>query len=407
MRVPTDRGHGGPLRRTAMATAVVLAWLASYGAASSWAAVDLSVSETASASTVATGDLLTYTVAVANNGADPANNVDVKDRIRSDLAFDSASSGCALDQSTVRCAVGTLAPAGSATVEIRVRPVSPGSVTNTASANASGADANEADNSASTTVTVLGRSNLTLSLKDSPDPVFLGRTLKYALTVLNRGPDRATGIVVSDQLPSGVQLVNPGKGCSASGTTVSCPVARLGSGRRTTRTITVRPQHTGAISTSATVSLSGSEVDSDASNNAATATTNVVKKQAAPLPVTCLGRPATIVDPAGAGPGTVAGTPGRDVIATLGGDDTVRSGGGNDLVCAGAGEDSVFAGSGDDRVLGGLGPDRLSGVFGSDALLGGGGADSLGGGGGRDRLDGGTGPDRCLGGPGVDRQLRC
>src|SRR3954464_6897794 len=53
-----------------------------------------------------------------------------------------------------------------------------------------------------------GSADLTITKADSPDPVAVGSTLTYTLQVQNLGPDPATGVIVTDQLPKGVDFVS-------------------------------------------------------------------------------------------------------------------------------------------------------------------------------------------------------
>jgi uncharacterized repeat protein (TIGR01451 family) len=57
--------------------------------------------------------------------------------------------------------------------------------------------------------------DLGITLGDSPDPVIVDQTLTYTLTATNNGPDGATGVVVTDVLPTGVAYVS---GTATSGT---------------------------------------------------------------------------------------------------------------------------------------------------------------------------------------------
>jgi Ca2+-binding RTX toxin-like protein len=120
-----------------------------------------------------------------------------------------------------------------------------------------------------------------------------------------------------------------------------------------------------------------------------------------PIPVTCLGRPATLVGTGGSD--RLIGTPGRDVIAGLGGDDRIEGRGGRDLLCGNGGRDRVLGGSRKDVLDGGSGADALVGGRGHDRLRGRTGADRMQGGRGSDRLTGGDGHDVLRGGPGGDR----
>lgn len=251
-----------------------------------------------------------------------------------------------------------------------------------------------------------GSSDLRVSKSDSPDPVSVGSTLTYAIRVENLGPDAATGVTVTDQLPKGVDLVSAVSSlgqCASKGRKVTCELGTLGTptvdyGGPVTVTLTVIPRRLGTITN--TASVKGNQKDPVAGNNKASATTSVVGP-----PLTCRGVAATIVGTAAAN--TIVGTGGRDVIATLGGNDTIVSRAGRDLVCAGRGNDYVGAGSAGDRVFGGVGSDRLLGRGGPDLLKGGAGNDVLKGHRGADRLRGGRNFDRCFGGAGADSIRGC
>jgi uncharacterized repeat protein (TIGR01451 family) len=251
-----------------------------------------------------------------------------------------------------------------------------------------------------------GSADLAISKTDSPDPVAVGSTLTYSIQVRNLGPDSASGVTVTDQLPKGVDFVSAtastGK-CAQKGKKVTCDLGTVGApavdySAPPTVTLAVIPRQAGVISNTATVK--GDLKDPVAANNKATATTTVTGP-----PVTCRGVPASITGTAGND--IIAGTPGRDVIATFGGNDTIVALGGRDLVCAGRGDDYIGAGPAADRVFGGAGRDRLVGRGGPDTLRGGPGGDLLKGGRGADRLRGGPGVDRCRGGAGADSIRSC
>lgn len=251
-----------------------------------------------------------------------------------------------------------------------------------------------------------GSADLTISKVDSPDPVGIGSSLTYTMQVQNLGPDPASGVIVTDELPKGVDFVSatasPGQ-CSRKGRKVSCSLGGLNAstidyGPLPTVTLTVIPRKVGTIVNRA--SVKGDQKDPVGANNKASATTSVVGPAA-----TCRGVPVTIAGTAGND--TIAGTGSRDVIAAFAGDDTIVSLAGRDLVCAGAGADYVGAGPAADRVFGGAGDDRLLGRSGPDVLKGNGGNDILKGNRGADRLRGGSGFDRCRGGAGADLIRGC
>lgn len=251
-----------------------------------------------------------------------------------------------------------------------------------------------------------GSSNLRITKSDSPDPVRVGSQLIYTIGVENRGPDPATGVAVTDNLPKTVTLVSatgPGGPCTQQGQNVRCPIGSLApvgvnyGGTQTAVTIVVTPRSSGTIRN--TASVRGDQKDPASGDNKATATTRVIG------PARCRGLDANISGTGG--DDVLVGTPGPDVIAAFGGRDRIVSLAGRDLVCAGSGSDYVNAGSAADRVFGGGGADRLLGRGGPDLLRGSGGSDILKGNRGSDRLRGGRGFDRCSGGPGADTERGC
>jgi uncharacterized repeat protein (TIGR01451 family) len=251
-----------------------------------------------------------------------------------------------------------------------------------------------------------GLADLVIVKADSPDPVAAGAPLVYSIEVDNRGPNAATGVTVTDQLPKGVDLVSAtanGGQCASKGRKVTCdlggiPAATIAYATARTVTITVIPRSVGTITN--TASVKGGEKDPLRSNNKATATTQVTGPAR-----TCAGVPVTLSGTRGND--VLVGSGGRDVIASFGGDDTIFAFAGPDLICAGPGSDHIGGGTAADRIFAGSGGDRLLGRGGPDVLRGSAGNDVLKGNRGSDRLRGGSGSDRCRGGTGVDSLRSC
>ena len=118
---------------------------------------------------------------------------------------------------------------------------------------------------------------LSLAIMDSPDPVVVGQQLTYTISVLNSSASAAAGVVVTDVLPSGVNLVSASAGCTGT-TTLSCAVGTVsafaGFGfTPPTITLVVMPTAEGLITNTAAVT--SSSFDPDPSNNNASSTTTV------------------------------------------------------------------------------------------------------------------------------------
>ena len=141
-------------------------------------------------------------------------------------------------------------------------------------------------------LTVKPEADLSISKEDAPDPVFAGHPLTYTLTVSDLGPDDAVGVVVTDNLPTGVVFDQASNGCTAVSLVVTCEIGNLAVGSPVTLEIVViAPSAAGEITNTAIVE--GGVVDLVPDNNTASATTMVetepadlsISKEADPSPV--------------------------------------------------------------------------------------------------------------------------
>jgi uncharacterized repeat protein (TIGR01451 family) len=74
--------------------------------------------------------------------------------------------------------------------------------------------------------------DLSLTKTDAQDPVAVGGSLTYTITVNNAGPNTALGVTVSDTLPTGVVFVSAisSQGTCAGTDTVTCGIGTLANG---------------------------------------------------------------------------------------------------------------------------------------------------------------------------------
>jgi uncharacterized repeat protein (TIGR01451 family) len=122
--------------------------------------------------------------------------------------------------------------------------------------------------------------DVSVAKTDAPDPVHVGQPLTYKVTVTNNGPQAATGVTVTDQLPKNAGF---GSAQTTQGTctlkpekrTVTCNIGGLAPGSFAVVTIVVKPTQKGTITNTATVT-SASPPDPNQSNNSASTTTSVV-----------------------------------------------------------------------------------------------------------------------------------
>ncbi len=127
---------------------------------------DLSITKSGAPNPVVSGNRLTYTLTVTNDGPQNASGVTATDPLPDTLRFNSVSSTqgtCTRSitrpkprNGTVTCSLGNLANGASASITINVTATTPGTLTNTASVSGNESDPNALNNSATATVTVVG-----------------------------------------------------------------------------------------------------------------------------------------------------------------------------------------------------------------------------------------------------------
>lgn len=338
------------------------------GPAVASAATDLRVEVADAPDPVDYESLLNYTVTVTNDGADAASNVLVVDQLppKSQVRFVSATAPCTHapspsgDAQAVVCNVGALPGSSSVSYEILVETKSPGTISNTASAFLTEADANPANNRDTETTKVRRRFDLALGVSDLDDPTRVGDILTYRISVVNAGPHNAEGVVIRSELPASVQFVSAAEPCTHSAGVVTCPVGLLaGAGNPFIPTavhvdIDVRPTRAGTLTNIVLVNAPTTDDQDEGTraNNTRVERTTAVAGSALG-PGACVNRQ--------------VGDRGRDIL--LG----TRRG---------------------DKLLGRGGRDRLFGYRGRDCLNGGARADFLRPGRGRDVAKGQAGNDR-------------
>jgi uncharacterized repeat protein (TIGR01451 family) len=122
-----------------------------------------------------------------------------------------------------------------------------------------------------------------LGVSDNPDPVFTGQSVTYTVSVLNSGPNQATGVTLTTTLPAGVLFV-PNEfspNCTEAGGVVTCSWSSFPANVAAQVLITVTPSTAGTLQLTFTVTAT--ERDKDLSNNSQTETTTVVQPTEADL----------------------------------------------------------------------------------------------------------------------------
>ncbi|MFZ1388475.1 MAG: DUF11 domain-containing protein [Thiolinea sp.] len=194
------------------------------------------------ATTVKAGDTVTYSIEVLNQGTVDAKAITITDYIPAGMTLDPAdTTWTAGTGNTATATVNLLVAGGTTTVDIKLIVASTaaaGSLVNAAEISAAKDDANatavDIDSTADTnsanetgiiddvvdntggdeddhdtaTITVAPSVDLELTKTLDKATARRGDTVKYTLTVTNKGPDNATGVKVADALPSSLVYVS-------------------------------------------------------------------------------------------------------------------------------------------------------------------------------------------------------
>lgn len=155
---------------------------------------------------------LIYTMVVTNNGPHQATGVTVTQQLPASVTYISAGSeqgeACTQANNLVTCTIGPLDE--TATLITVVKPQTIGKLTSTASVNSDTFDPNPSDNTVQLETEVSQFSaDISLEISDAPDPVMVDSPLVYTLTVTNNGPEAATHIEVTNNLPNTVTYQSP------------------------------------------------------------------------------------------------------------------------------------------------------------------------------------------------------
>lgn len=311
-------GAGAFVTRRRLAI-VIVAGLATFafafmgGKASADPASPLSVTKSASASSVPSGSQLTYTISVKNTGGSAIGTVVLTDQVNGvgvlqtppalpQLVLTTTQGSCTQggpNGNLVTCNAGTLAGGASFTVTIggQVTAGAGTTLNNTASVSGTKTSQSFTTLSNTTNVQVTGSSNgnlpdLTIN-KTGPTSVATGTAMAYTLTVNNIGTANATGVKVVDTLPAGFTVTTPSTqivasslfSCGLAGQTVTCTGGQVNTGQNATVTINgTAPTTAGLITNTSVVDPDNTIAESNELNNtSATVSTQVGSAQIGPL----------------------------------------------------------------------------------------------------------------------------
>ncbi|MCW3493832.1 DUF11 domain-containing protein [Microbacterium sp. SSM24] len=250
------------------------------------------------------GDELEYTLTYPNTGQDPATGAVVTDTLPEGTTFlsaDSSTGSCTGSGRDVTCAAGTIGVGATWSARIRVQVEADAG--GTTLRNAAVLDYTAATLAralqyvvAPAVIDVAALADLSIAKTMSPDPAFAGGRVTSRLTVSNDGPNAATGVVVTDQLPAGTTFVSATAGqgsCAPAAGVVTCELGSVPDGAAVDVTIVVDvPPESGAASVVNVAGVSSSTSDPDPGDNTAGASVTLARE--ADLSVTKTASPASV-----------------------------------------------------------------------------------------------------------------
>lgn len=265
---------------------------------------DLSLVKSVNNTAPTVGSNIIFSIRVSNAGPDTATGVTVTDQLPAGFAYVSDDSAGAYNSTTGLWNVGTINAGSSRTLNITVTVNGTGSYENIAQVTTSDQpdpdstpdnnvpSEDDQDNEVITPAVVPNTADLDLAKSVSNTRPTIGSNITFTIRVVNYGPNTATGVTATDQLPSGYTYVSHnGDGSYNSGSGV-WDIGTINNGSTATLNIIARVNGSGNYENIAQVTSSDqpdpdstpnnnvpSEDDQDSSVTAPAGTTTVIQAQ--------------------------------------------------------------------------------------------------------------------------------
>ncbi len=222
----------------------------------------LKLTKTVDRSLAQPGEKVNFTITVVNTGATRASNIQIEDVLPAGLNGENLFETFSLEPGQSRTFTVVTTTSNNAVGELE----------NVATIKWNGTTQN-----ANAKVRVSPIVDLAIT-KRVKSQVNIGDTVLYTITATNNGPSAATGVVVTDDLPAGLEYVKATTSqgtVSASNGVVTANLGTLPVGATATITVTAKANLEGKIVNTATVK--GIETESILTNNSAQASLEVLK----------------------------------------------------------------------------------------------------------------------------------
>jgi len=268
---------------------------------------DVTVTKNVNPGTVPAGQNLTYVVAAANAGPSRADNVTITDTLPLDVTFVSAtpsSGSCSVTPGanvtttagarTVTCNLGSVNSGSQSTVNIVIRPntgTRGTTITNDVAVSTSTTETNNTNNTATVNASVSVPSlDLVINKSDSVDPLAVGDSTVYTITVNNQGPSAAENVVVTDTLPAtglSFQSATPSAGScptqpamNAVGGTIICNLGYIPASSSRTISVNMTATAKGVVTNGVSVSSNETGLGFETTGNNSVNETTTIRSKA-------------------------------------------------------------------------------------------------------------------------------
>lgn len=253
---------------------------------------DLAVDTASQFDSIVAGSLQTYTVNIANIGPGRATGAKFAMHLPVGITLISApSSGCQASDGLITCNLGVISSGANMSIPlvlstdptIEERTILPLSV----QAEADQPDLTSDNDNAAASISIVRRSDLSVTQTLSSTSVQAGSQVIYTVDVRNRGDSIATNVILTNTLPSGVNFdtSTSSSNCDLASGVITCKLGLILDSEAKEVTIAGRIALTaiGGSEITNIVSVGGDETDPNMENNTSELATNILSHVYLPL----------------------------------------------------------------------------------------------------------------------------
>ncbi len=235
---------------------------------------NLAIDKTVDNSTPVVGGNVIFTLTVTNNGPSDATGVKATDILPSGYTYVSDNGSGAYVQPSGLWSIGNLSNGSSESLRITATVNVTGSYANTASVVGDQNDPILGNNTSTNTPVPVSQCDLEIVKTVSSGTFNFGDNVIFTLTVINHGPSSATGVLVTDVLPSGYTYHSDNGNSAYSHSNGRWTIGNLGNGSSVSLNITVKVNDLGERTNTAIVT--GEQTDPSTVNNTSAATPTII-----------------------------------------------------------------------------------------------------------------------------------